>query len=183
MNRRRPVFLLAGDPGNRRAKPDPLVRAVFDNCGVVSPSNCVRRSCQQRQPRFFSWVSDYFMKSGSGPVRLAPTCRRFERSLFEKTCATADAVFISGGDVEEGITSSPGAASPLLERTVSWWQANLRSFGRQHHVGPRLGAWRDEDDSVGCRFSCLGIANVSATRTARRRTGRNSRRCCSFRPT
>ena len=29
MSRRKPVFLLAGDPGNRRAKSDPLVRAVF----------------------------------------------------------------------------------------------------------------------------------------------------------
>ena len=37
MSEAKPVFLIAGDRGNRRAGPDPLLRAVFDHCGVSSP--------------------------------------------------------------------------------------------------------------------------------------------------
>ena len=103
MNRRKPTFLIAGDPGNRRTRSDPLLRTVFDNCGAPSPAIAYIGAASNDDRGFFAWVSRYFTKSGSGEVMLAPTARRFERRSFEKTCEAADAVFLSGGDVEEGM--------------------------------------------------------------------------------
>jgi cyanophycinase-like exopeptidase len=161
MSRRKSVFLLAGDPGNRRAKSDPLVRAVFDNCGVVSPSIAYVGAASNDDRGFFSWVSNYFMKSGSGPVRLAPTCRRFERSLFERTCATADAVFISGGGVEEGINIvARRGLAPFLSELYHGGKPIFGVSAGSIMLARAWVRWRDEDDAVGCRFSCLGIANV-----------------------
>jgi len=161
MSRRKPVFLIAGDPGSRRTGPDPLLRTVFDNCGVASPSIAYVGAASTDDQGFFDWACRMFTKSGSGKVTLAPTVRRFERRSFEKTCEGAEAVYISGGDVEEG-NEGCGQAPPrsFLERPVSRRQADLWGFGRQHHAGPRLGALEDEDDSVGRLFLCLGIADI-----------------------
>ena len=161
MSTRKPIFLIAGDPGSRRAGSDPLLCAVFDNWGVSSPSIAYVGAASRDDRGFFGWVSGYFMKSGSGQVTLAPTVRRFERRLFEKTCEGADAVFIGGGDVEEGM-------KVVERREIAPFLSELHRGGKPL-FGLSAGSimlarawvrWKDEDDSVGCLLPCLGIADV-----------------------
>ena len=161
MSTRKPIFLIAGDPGNRRTGSDPLLRAVFDNWGVPSPSIAYVGAASSDDRGFFGWVSGYFMKSGSGQVTLAPTVRRFERRIFEKTCEAADAVFIGGGDVEEGM-------KVVAKRGIAPFLSELNRGGKLL-FGLSAGSiilarawvrWGDDDDSVGGLFPCLGIADV-----------------------
>ncbi len=161
MSRQKPIFLVAGDPSNRRPRSDPLLRAVFGDCGVSSPSIAYIGAASNDDRGFFGWVSDYFTKSGSGEVMLAPTCRRFERRSFEKTCEAADAVFISGGDVEEGmkVVARHGLA-PFLSELYRGGKPFFGVSAGTIMLARAWVRWEDEDDSVGGLFPCLRLADI-----------------------
>jgi peptidase E len=161
MSTRKPIFLIAGDPGNRRTGPDPLLRTVFDNCGVASPSIAYIGAASHDDRSFFGWVSGHFAKSGSGRLTLAPTVRRFERRSFEKTCAAADAVFICGGDVEAGmaVVASRNLA-PFLGELYRGGKLVFGLSAGSIMLARAWVRWKDEDDSVGGLFPCLGLADI-----------------------
>jgi Peptidase E len=161
MSRPKPLFLIAGDPSSRRTGPDPLLRTVFDSCGVSCPSIAYVGAASADDRGFFDWARRIFAKSGSGPVTLAPTVRRFERRSFEKTCETADAVYVSGGDVEEGM-------NVVVRRKIAPFLSDLYRGGKLV-FGLSAGSimlarawvrWKDDDDLLGNLFPCLGIANI-----------------------
>jgi len=161
MSRRKPVFLIAGDPGNRGSKSDPLLRTVFDNCGVSSPSIAYIGAANHDDRGFLGWVTESFKKSGAGEVRLAPTVRRFERRSFERTCQAADAVFVSGGDVEEGMNVvARRRLAPFFNELYRGGKLLFGVSAGSIMLARAWVRWKDEEDSVGCLFPCLGIADV-----------------------
>ena len=161
MSHRKPVFLIAGDPDSRRSRSDPLLRMVFDSCGVSFPSIVYIGAANHDDRGFFGWVSDTFRKSGSGDVTLASTVGRFERRSFEKACAAADAVFISGGDVEEGMdVVARRRLAPLFSELYRGGKLLFGVSAGSIMLARAWVRWKDEDDSIGCVFSCLGIADV-----------------------
>jgi len=161
MSRRKPVFLIAGDPGSRRTGPDPLLRTVFDNCGVASPSIAYVGAASTDDQGFFDWACRMFTKSGSGKVTLAPTVRRFERRSFEKTCEGAEAVYISGGDVEEGMrVVARRRLAPFLSDLYRGGKLIFGLSAGSIMLARAWVRWEDEDDSVGRLFPCLGIADI-----------------------
>jgi cyanophycinase-like exopeptidase len=160
MSRRKPVFLIAGDPRSRHPAADPLLRKVFDNCAVSSPSVAYIGAANDDDHGFFGWSSTWLEKSGAGKVTLAPTVRSFERRFFEKTCESADAVLMSGGDVEAGM-------DVVTKRSLSPFLSELYRSGK-FLFGLSAGSimlarawvrWKD-DDSSAILFPCLGLANV-----------------------
>ena len=157
----KPIFLIAGDPGNRRTGADPLLRTVFDHCGVSSPSIAYIGAASSDNRRFFRWVSGTFTKSGAGGVTLATTVRRFRRRSFERTCEAADAVFISGGDVEEGmdVVARRGLA-PFLSELYRGGKLLFGLSAGSIMLARAWVRWKDDDDFVGGLFPCLGIADI-----------------------
>jgi cyanophycinase-like exopeptidase len=138
-----------------------LLRAVFDNWGVPSPSIAYVGAASRDDRGFFGRVSGYFMRSGSGQVTLAPTVRRFERRIFEKTCEGADAVFIGGGDVEEGMKVVAGREiAPFLSELHRGGKPLFGLSAGSIMLARAWVRWGDDDDSVGGLFPCLGIADV-----------------------
>ena len=161
MSRRKPVFLIAGDPGNRRSKSDPLLRTVFDNCGVSSPSIAYIGAANHDDRGFLGWVSDSFKKSGSGEVTLAPTVRRFERRSFEKTCQAADGVFVSGGDVEEGMNVvARRRLAPFFNELYRGGKLLFGVSAGSIMLARAWVRWENDDDSAGGLFPCLRIADI-----------------------
>ncbi len=161
MHRRKPLFLIAGDPGSRRVRSDPLLRTVFDNCGVSSPSIAYIGAASNDDRGFFTWVSEYFMKSGSGKVTLAPTSRRFERRSFAKICEAADAVFVSGGDVEEGMrVVAKCGLTPFLRELYRGGKPIFGISAGSIMLARAWVRWKDDDDPVGNLLPCLGIADI-----------------------
>ncbi len=155
------MFLIAGDPRSRHAGNDPLLRTVFDHCGVSSPSIAYIGAASGDDRRFFTMVTGAFTSSGAGGVTLATTVRQFERRSFEKTCAAADAVFFSGGDVDEGMdVVTRHRLAPFLSEL---YRGGKLLFGISAGSIMLARAWvrfRDDDNSVGELFSCLGIADI-----------------------
>jgi cyanophycinase-like exopeptidase len=138
-----------------------LLRTVFDNCGAPSPAIAYIGAASNDDRGFFAWVSRYFTKSGSGEVMLAPTARRFERRSFEKTCEAADAVFLSGGDVEEGmkVVARRGLA-PFLSELYRGGKLFFGVSAGSIMLARAWLHWANDNDSVGSVFPCLGIANI-----------------------
>ena len=161
MNVPKPMFLIAGNPASRRASADPLLQKVFDRSGVSAPSIAYIGSASGDDRRFYAMVTSGFTNSGAGMVTLAPTVRQFERRSFEKTCADADAVFFSGGDVDEGMNVA-------IEHRLAPFFRELYGAGKLF-FGISAGSimlartwvrFRGGGDSVGELFPCLGIADI-----------------------
>lgn len=158
-----PLFLLAGGPGSRRPGPDPLLKLVFSSTGKPTPSIAYIGAASGDDPGFFSWLSGRFTGSGSGSVSLVPTVSpHTQRSRTLSLLEEADLIFISGGDVEAGMS----ALEKLSLRSVL---TQLHKSGKPF-FGLSAGSimlsdswvrWRDPDrDETAELFPCLGFAPI-----------------------
>ncbi len=153
------IFLIAGDPGNRRQ--DPLLAVILELIGLKRPNVAYVGAASADSRVFFLWIAALLKKAGAGSVRLAPLAsRRADADKAAQQIRAADIVFVSGGDVELGMS--------VLERTGA--AALLRE---QHRAGkPFIGLsagsimlarswvrWSDpENDASAREFPCLGLA-------------------------
>jgi cyanophycinase-like exopeptidase len=160
---RRTVYLLAGGQGSRRSAPDPLLAEVFAQVGP-GPSVAYVGAASGDNAQFFLMLSGYMKKSGAGSVSLVrlagrqkPDAERASREL-----EAADVVFMSGGDVDEGmaVVERTGIA-PVLE---ALFRAGKPFFGLSAGsimLAQRWIRWADpDDDSSASAFDCLGFAPV-----------------------
>jgi peptidase E len=158
-----PVFLLAGGPGSKTQTPDPLLKIIFETSGKSKPSIVYLGSASGDSRDFFQWTSQYFRQSGAGSVKLAPTVGR--RVNFDQTKAifeSADMIYVSGGDVEEGM-------AVLLQKELLPFLRQLFDNGKPF-FGLSAGSimlarswvrWDDPDDDATARiFPCLNFAPV-----------------------
>ena len=101
-----PLFLLAGRPkampkGNR---PDPLLQQVIEKCGKAHPGVAYLGSASGDNRDFFRMISLLLKNAGAGDVLLAPTAgAKVDMGKTQDILKNADAVLVSGGDVEEGM--------------------------------------------------------------------------------
>jgi peptidase E len=161
MKNANPVYLLAGGPGMKRTDPDPLLQKIFAATGKSAPSIAYIGSACNDDRGFFGMLKGYFALSGAGKVILVPTVHAFNKKSFEKGCAEADLVFLSGGDVEEGmnILAKRSLAKPLAEM----FNDGKMFFGLS--AGSIMLAktwvrWKNESDESSELFNCLGFAPV-----------------------
>lgn len=161
MTRPKPLFLIAGDPGSRRAGADPLLRTVFDRCNVAAPSIAYVGAASGDERRFFAMVTSAFTNSGAGFVTFAATVRQFERSSFEKTCTDADAVFFSGGDVDAGMNVvTEHRLAPFFRELYGGGKLFFGISAGSIMLARTWVRFRDDGGPGGELFPCLGIADV-----------------------
>ena len=157
----KPIFLIAGDPSSRRAGTDPLLRTVFDLCGVPSPSIAYIGAASGDDQRFLTMVTGAFTNSGAGGVTLATTVRQFDRRSFEKTCAAAAAVFFSGGDVDAGMdVINRHRLAPFFRELYGGGKLLFGISAGSIMLARSWVRFRDAGDTVGELFPCLGIADI-----------------------
>ena len=162
--RRPPIFLIAGGPGQvRRRCADPLLQAMIRQTGVNRPRVAYVGAASGDNPAFRLLIAQMLLKAGSGPVVPASMCgRRVDLEKTRRVLEEADLVFISGGDVEEGmkVVDQRGMA-PLLK---SLWKAGKPFFGVSAGsimLAKRWVRWSDPDDDATAElFPCLGFAPV-----------------------
>jgi len=159
----KPVWLLAGGPGSHRRGPDPLLQRALSLSGKPAPSVAYLGAPSGDNRAFFLMIAAQLKKAGAGEVILVRLCgRRPDVARARDELGRADLVFVTGGDVEEGMQ--------VLEATGT--VAELRELAA---VGvPFLGVsagsimlarswvrWRDPNDESSVElFPCLGIADV-----------------------
>jgi len=158
-----PVYLLAGGPHSRRTQKDPLLTRAIAAGGVIEPSIAYIGAASGDDKSFFTMISNYMRNCGAGEVVLAELASK--RAKIDKTRSileSADMVFVSGGDVEEGM-------EVLGERKILPFLRELYESGKPF-FGLSAGSimlarewivWDDpNDDSTSSTFPCMAFAPV-----------------------
>ena len=161
---RAPIFLIAGGRGVRtREGPDPLLKSVFEQTGVQRPRVAYVGAASGDNAEFRLWIAGRMQKSGAGQVTLAPLCGRHgDAEKAKVVLEVSDLVFISGGDVEEGMRV-------LREKEMTGFLRRLYREGKPF-FGTSAGSimlarrwirWPDPTDDASAElFDCLGLASV-----------------------
>ena len=168
-DRRAAVYLLAGGRGmDRRRGPDPLISAALGLSGADGrrssrPSVAYVGAASGDNSVFRVWIATMLKKAGAGAVTLAPLCgRRADPAKATAVLEEADIVFVSGGDVEEGMRVL--AATGMVETLRSMSRKGKPFFGISAGsimLARQWVRWSDpSDDSTAELFPCLDIAPV-----------------------
>jgi cyanophycinase-like exopeptidase len=159
----KPVYLLAGGrPGGGR-KQDSLLRAVYLESGVISPTIAYSGTASGDDRRFFGFIANELKEAGADKIVHAVIAPRGAdikkaRSILE----SADIVFVSGGDVEAGIEVL--REKNMLDFLTGLYRQGKPFFGISAGaimLAARWVRWRDSDDDASAElFPCLGFAPI-----------------------
>ncbi|HNX34239.1 MAG TPA: Type 1 glutamine amidotransferase-like domain-containing protein [Kiritimatiellia bacterium] len=157
------VYLLAGNPKARGRKPDPVMRAFFGEVGKTNPRLAYIGTASGDDRSFFALMRSFLRASGADEVEMAPLCGRgadAEDAL--RVLSRADAVFVSGGDVAEGmdvLRARKGVIACLRERFDSGIPFMGLSAG-SIMLSRGWVRWAEEDAGQDMLFECLGFAPI-----------------------
>ena len=157
-----PLYLLAG--GHRSASrpgPDPWMRAALRRTGITRPRVAYIGAASGDHPGFQARIGQMLEAAGAGEVALAPLCgNRANPDRAKAVVAASDLVFISGGDVEEGMRVLREQGMIALLKTL--YRSGVPFLGISAGsimLAERWVRWRDpEDDESAELFPCLGVA-------------------------
>jgi peptidase E len=156
----KPLHLLAGGRGSRGKGGDPLLAAALRTAGVDRPSVAYVGTASGDNPAFRVMIGSFLKASGAGPLRLAPLVgRRADPDAAKKVLESSDIVFVSGGDVEEGMNR-------LADGGMADFLRNLHAEGVPF-FGASAGSimmarswirWSDPHEEASAElFPCLGL--------------------------
>ena len=157
-----PLFLIAGGRGSiGRRGPDPLLAQALAGAGVARPRVAYLGAASGDNAAFRVLMGNMLKKAGAGRVILAPLCGRLaDPEKARKVLSDSDIVFVSGGDVEEGMEAL------RRMRMVRFLRA-LHKAGKPF-LGVSAGSimlsrlwvrWRNPNDDQSAElFPCLGFA-------------------------
>ncbi len=160
MSRVKPLFLLAGGgPRNTEAEAAYLARALQE-CESAKPRVVYIGTASGDNAMFFGFMRSLLHKAGAGEITMAKLAKRgADIASAKKLLAEADAVFLSGGEVDEGMLW-------LVRHGLADFMLKLRDGGKVF-IGVSAGAimmgskwvrWENEsDDSTAALFDCLGF--------------------------
>ncbi len=163
MSRMKPVFLIAGGRRRMPTRPDPIIQKVFQESVLESPSVVYIGTASRDAEDFFRYISSFLSKSGASSVRHALiTSEHADLNAAKDLLRMSDIVFISGGDVDEGMRT-------LRNKNMVSFLRELYEDGKPF-FGISAGSimlakewvrWRDpEDNSTADLFPCLGFAPI-----------------------
>jgi peptidase E len=157
-----PIYLLAGGHGSEK-HPDTLLRKALALAGRKEPAVAYLGVASGDDEHFFRHISHALLAAGAGAVTLAPLAgRNANIETARHVLSECDLVFISGGDVEEGMRT-------LRKLHLVEFLSELRQRGMPF-AGMSAGSimlsrawvhWADpESQDSAVRFNCLGFAPI-----------------------
>lgn len=160
----KPVLLIAGGRGAQRPKgPDFLIQTALRLSDSPHPGIAYVGAASGDNAVFKAFIGRMLLSAGASRVTLAPLCgKRRNPEKARKVLEDSDIVFMSGGDVDAGM-------SVLHEAEIAGFLLELYKGGKPF-FGISAGSimlatqwirWRDsQDDSSAEIFPCLDIASV-----------------------
>jgi peptidase E len=160
MSNRQPFYLLAGGRGSDNLG---VFRTVFKAIGKAEPVIAYVGAANGDDRFFFGFMGAEVKKMGPCKLeRVLLASKKADVAKAKEILSAADAVFMSGGDVEAGmqIVEDKGMADffrSLMEQGKLFFGASAGSI----MMADQWVRWRDpEDDSTAELFTCLGLAPV-----------------------
>jgi len=155
----KPVFLCSGGPGANRAQQVADFKTVLDACGKPAPRVAYIGTAHLDTAYLWNMVRPMLQKAGAGAVEMVPIVKKPDPAAARSLLQQADAVFLSGGEVEDGIRWLQKAGLvPLLNEL---YRGGVQFFGISAGcimMGRHWVHWDKEgDDSTASLFDCLGF--------------------------
>jgi cyanophycinase-like exopeptidase len=147
----------------KRKGPDPFLQTIIRRTGIGRPAIAYVGTASGDDDAFRLWLTRLFQKAGAGEVMLAPLCgRRGDPKKAKTVLAASDLVFISGGDVDEGMRV-------LEEKNMTGFLRRLNRSGKLFFgisagsimISRKFIRWRNsQDDDSAELFPCLGLVPI-----------------------
>lgn len=159
----KPLYLLAGGQRSAPTTLRELLRTVFTESGVPAPVIAYVGAANRDDDAFFQRVAQRFTNAGARAVTHALLCTRTADLAAAQTLLTsADIVFVSGGDVAEGMrVLHQKQMVPFLRRL---FEGGVPFFGISAGSIMLAQQWvhwsNPADDSTATLFPCLGFAPI-----------------------
>jgi len=162
-----PIFLLAGGRAAATRKgPDPILQMVFGQgvfAGVQSPTVAYVGAASGDDSSFRLMIAGRLQEAGARKVTLAPLCgRRGDAEKAKAVLEAADLVFISGGDVDEGMrVLKEKGMTGVLQRLYRAGKPFFGASAGSIMLARQWIRWTDPHDEASSEiFDCLGLASV-----------------------
>jgi peptidase E len=160
MSQIKSAFLLAGGRPHNPSSMAACLRLALAECGKAKPRVVYIGTASKDSLPFFLAMKALLQEAGAGPVDLLRLARpRVDVAAAKKTLLAADAIFLSGGEVEDGIDW-------LIRHDLADFLRDLRQQGTVF-LGISAGSimmgsgwvrWtHPDDDSTAKLFSCLNL--------------------------
>lgn len=167
MSTQKPIYLMAGGRGSKTADTiirfATIVRSVFGDTGKIAPNIAYVGAASDDNRVFYHMIAGRIKHAGDCKVNRVVLCSKKANLVKARsTLQSADAVFMSGGDVGRGM-------QVLKEKDMTGFFRDLYQQGKLF-FGVSAGSimlarewvrWSDpKDDSTAELFPCLGLAPV-----------------------
>ena len=163
-DKRKPIYLIAGGRGAERPRGgDPIIRGALELSGKPKPGVAYVGAASGDNGAFLLFISRILKKAGAGKVTLAPLCgKRGNPAKAAAVLESADVIFISGGDVEEGMKIVTEAGIHTLIQDL--YREGKPVFGVSAGsimLARQWVRWTDpKDDASAELFPCLDLAPI-----------------------
>ena len=161
MNVKKPVYLIAGR-GDRKSFKS-TIKTILKDTGKIQPTIAYVGVASGDNWPFYLMISAMIKKAEDCQIRrvlIAP--KKADLNEAQAVLESADAIFMSGGDVEAGMRvveekNMAGFLTDLFKRGKVFFGVSAGSI----MLAREWVRWRDsEDDSTTELFPCLGIAPI-----------------------
>jgi peptidase E len=161
MNRTKPVYLLAGGRGGDAGTLTRLLAKALGEAERERPVVAHIGAANGDSTPFFLMMAGFLKKAGAGtvtPVKLAR--KQADVEAVRAALGSADAIFVSGGDVEAGMRwLNFHRLGPFLRMLQRRGRLFIGVSAGSIMLGTQWVRWLDpKDDSTAELFPCLGMA-------------------------
>jgi peptidase E len=163
MENPRPVHLLAGGRTNTREHLCSLIQRVYEDNEFILPTVAYIGAANGDDESFFQRIAENLRAAGAGRVIHTPLSNNeSDPEKAKRILSSADLVYISGGDVFEGMMSLE--KKNMVSFLQRLYQQGKPFFGLSAGsiiLARKWVQWNDpNDDSTAKLFPCLNIAKV-----------------------
>ena len=158
-----PIYLLAGGRGAKRESPDPILQMAMRELGKTKPSVAYIGAAHGDSLKFYLFIKRLIVAAGAGEVELVPLVKK--KSNMEKAKSiieSADCIFVSGGDVSEGMrVLNERSVVPLIKKRYNEGALIIGVSAGSIMLAKQWINWPDENDEASAElFPCMNIAPV-----------------------
>lgn len=160
----KPIYLIPGGHPPDGKQTLAAISAVYRACAVAAPTVAYIGTANHDSKMFFQMMKTQLLKAGAAIVTLAPIAgKRANRETARKIIEAADCVFLSGGEVEDGIRLLHAAG--LDDFLREQYQSGKLFFGVSAGcimMGQYWVHWDvEDDDSTASLFDCLNFVPLT----------------------
>jgi len=158
-----PIYLLAGGPGAKRQSPDPILQMALRDLGKTKPTVAYIGAAHGDSLMFFLFIKRLITAAGAGKVELVPLVKK--KSDIEKAQSiiqSADCIFVSGGDVKEGMrVLTERSVIALIKKRYNEGALIIGVSAGSIMLAKQWIDWPDENNEASAElFPCMNIAPV-----------------------